>query len=341
MNRCAWLIVCGMWAAACASASGQELLTNPSFELVFPDNGGPNTAPPGWTIDEGPKVPAAPGPYRGDYNNAGVTTLPCQNYSCNAVDAADYVIWRDKLGQEFDLPNRHPNLGGPINEFDYDVWRAEFGKPSTMDLAQPSNFGHLALEDEWQVWFEPYNGTEANQETNYAHLTQTVPGTPGLKYTMTGYALFEDYFPGGVTNLNAEVSGVPTGAPFNDGPLSPTDTYFALEFLDSGGNVLAGSIEKELRADGQPSNTTWMQHTLVAVAPVGTANVRVRASMINGIYNPLPSPQVFQMSFFVESFSLTAVPGPGAGASVPEPGSITLVLLSGIAMAFRRDRNIR
>jgi hypothetical protein len=166
-----------------------------------------------------------------------------------------------------------------------------------------------------------------------------VPGTPGFEYTMTGWALFEDYFPGGVDNLNLEVAGVPTGAPFNDGPPSPTDSFFGLDFLDVNGNVLAGSIEIELKAAGQPSNTTWTQHTLVGVAPAGTVNVRVRATMTDGVYNPLPSPQVYQMSFFVDAFSLTAgPPGSGSGAgAVPEPATwILFAMALAVCVVSRR-----
>jgi hypothetical protein len=42
--------------------------------------------------------------------------------------------------------------------------------------------------------------------------------------------------------------------------------------------------------------------------------------MLDGVYNPLPSPQTFQQSFFVDDFSLTAGAGAGtASGSVPEP----------------------
>ena len=54
----------------------------------------------------------------GDYNSNGV------------VDAADYVVWRDKLGQTFVLPNRDQNNYGPISTADYSSWRANFGKTS-------------------------------------------------------------------------------------------------------------------------------------------------------------------------------------------------------------------
>jgi hypothetical protein len=60
----------------------------------------------------------------GDYNVNGV------------VDAADYVLWRDKLNQNVTLPN--DSTPGTVTQADYDVWRANFGEsgapagPSTL-----------------------------------------------------------------------------------------------------------------------------------------------------------------------------------------------------------------
>jgi hypothetical protein len=51
----------------------------------------------------------------GDYNGDGV------------VDAADYVVWRDHLGQTFALPNRDPSNTGAINQQDYTYWKGRFG----------------------------------------------------------------------------------------------------------------------------------------------------------------------------------------------------------------------
>jgi hypothetical protein len=60
----------------------------------------------GWTAILPPGV-------NGDYNNNGV------------VDAADYVIWRDHLGQNFTLPN--DTTPGTVTQADYNVWRSNFG----------------------------------------------------------------------------------------------------------------------------------------------------------------------------------------------------------------------
>jgi hypothetical protein len=53
-----------------------------------------------------------------DYNGNGV------------VDAADYTVWRDHLGQTFTLPNRDPANTGPISMADYTSWKARFGATS-------------------------------------------------------------------------------------------------------------------------------------------------------------------------------------------------------------------
>ena len=49
----------------------------------------------------------------GDYNDDSV------------VDAADYTVWRDNLGQDVTLPN--DPTPGMVTAEDYDVWRANFG----------------------------------------------------------------------------------------------------------------------------------------------------------------------------------------------------------------------
>lgn len=189
-------------------------------------------------------------------------------------------------------------------------------------LAEPAFFGHRDYTGDggngegrfWMYWFKPYIGTQQMQPDNFAHIFQDVAGTPGMRYTMTGYAAFEMFYPGAVDKLNLNTEPATNGAPFDDGLDSPTDTYFALEFLNSTGDVLAGSVEIELKANGQTGGTMdnwtdadWRQHTLSAVAPAGTVEVRVRASMIDAVGNPsLPNPQVFNMSAFVDAFSLTA-----------------------------------
>jgi hypothetical protein len=61
----------------------------------------------GWTVVTLPGV-------NGDYNDNGI------------VDAADYVIWRKRLGQSVTIPN--DASPGMVNAADYTVWRQNFGK---------------------------------------------------------------------------------------------------------------------------------------------------------------------------------------------------------------------
>jgi hypothetical protein len=54
----------------------------------------------------------------GDYNGDGI------------VNAADYTVWRDHLGQTFSLPNRDGTNSGAINAADYTFWVNHFGQHS-------------------------------------------------------------------------------------------------------------------------------------------------------------------------------------------------------------------
>ena len=60
------------------------------------------------------KYVTGPSGVNGDYNGN------------NVVDAADYVLWRDKLGTTTTLPN--DTTPGNVTQEDFTVWRANFGK---------------------------------------------------------------------------------------------------------------------------------------------------------------------------------------------------------------------
>jgi hypothetical protein len=42
------------------------------------------------------------------------------------VDAADYTIYRDSVGQST-LTNRGPGITGPVGTDDYNFWKSQFG----------------------------------------------------------------------------------------------------------------------------------------------------------------------------------------------------------------------
>jgi hypothetical protein len=70
-----------------------------------------------------------------DYNQDGV------------VNAADYTVWRDHLGQTFALPNRDPANTGPISMADYTSWQARFG--ATSGAGALSNGGAVPEPATW------------------------------------------------------------------------------------------------------------------------------------------------------------------------------------------------
>jgi hypothetical protein len=59
----------------------------------------------------------------GDYNGDEV------------VDAADYTVWRDHVGDTFDLPNRNPANTGVISTADYTWWKSHYGTPGSGGLS--------------------------------------------------------------------------------------------------------------------------------------------------------------------------------------------------------------
>jgi hypothetical protein len=140
-----------------------------------------------------------------------------------------------------------------------------------------------------------------------AHLYQDNPGTPGMKYILTGWAGAEDNWSGFVT----------PGA----------NAILAIDFL--AGAVPIGSAELDLEAAGlgDPANPglNYEQFMVMAVAPAGTTTVRARASMLDGVFYQDPG-----QAFVVDDFSLTCI---------PEPASVMLGLigmLGVVGLARRR-----
>jgi hypothetical protein len=65
------------------------------------------------------QITIVPAGVPGDYNNNGV------------VDAADYAVWRDRLGTATTLPNEVSGVTpGSVTNEDYAAWRARFGRTS-------------------------------------------------------------------------------------------------------------------------------------------------------------------------------------------------------------------
>lgn len=146
------------------------------------------------------------------------------------------------------------------------------------------------------LWYRPFEGN-IGATLVAAHLQQTVPGTPGAAYDLSAWFRFESGYAG-------------------SNPAFPTQTVLAIDFLN-GAEMLIGSAELDVDAV-QDNDSVWRQFSVNAVAPAGTAFVRARASMIDGVNSGM-NPQ----SAFVDDFIL-----------VPAPGSL-LLMLSAILLTWR------
>jgi hypothetical protein len=139
-----------------------------------------------------------------------------------------------------------------------------------------------------------------------ANLWQDVPGTPGESYDLSAWFRYEKYYSG----LN---------------PLESTQTLLAMDFLDAGMAVLDSSVlDVDTVMPTLPDGTAdgnWYQFSVSGVAPAGTAYVRARTTMVDGMFayyldgngnwvalNP--------QSAFADDFVLT-----------PEPASLVALLL--------------
>lgn len=83
----------------------------------------------------------------GDYNNDGT------------VNAADYPLWRDNLGSNFDLAGNGDETGGSagmVDDADYDLWFANFGNggqgAGAIVAAVPEPGSHLLLASALLGW---------------------------------------------------------------------------------------------------------------------------------------------------------------------------------------------
>lgn len=184
-----------------------------------------------------------------------------------------------------------------------------------------------SVAGEYGIWFRPWAAGDTSTEMVNGVVSQVVPGVPNENYTFTGWSKFEQNYAGGVTTLDFF-------SPLDPGQTgtvpSPTNTLLEMAFLDASNSVIGTPVSIDLRtARGPlPNNNTWIQHTLAGAAPAGTANVRISASMLNGVFNTNPS-----QSAFVDNFSLKGASAPSTEKLAnpnfnllpPEfPGSFTL-----------------
>jgi hypothetical protein len=160
----------------------------------------------------------------------------------------------------------------------------------------------MPAPEELGIFLRPFAGNQGtyadqNHKINYI-LSQSVPGTAGRMYTLTGHSYFggdadpatNDGYSGGVTTLD-DLSA--------SGPVpSPTQTTFELAFLDSAGAVIGTPEVRDLRPE-QMNDGMWRSHSVMGTAPAGTARVLVTAAARDMVDNT-----GFQNAY-LDNFSLT------------------------------------
>jgi len=136
------------------------------------------------------------------------------------------------------------------------------------------------------VFFKPFSGNAVDGAAT-GHLYQDVSGVAGRTYTFSGWA-------GGQANA---VAGL----------------VFAIDFFD-GSSTLISSATLDVVAAGltvpNGESFNYKPYSLQAVAPAGTATVRARVSMLDGMTNPEGGGQAIVVDDFDLSDDVREVPEP-------------------------------
>jgi hypothetical protein len=197
-------------------------------------------------------------------------------------------------------------LTGPYeDEMSSEPWAGPAPTPVTTDNSLnppfPEGCGDVSVDGDCGVFFKPFSGGGTNGAAT-GILYQDNPATPGLKYTLTGWA-------GGEANVLM------------------TDAVLAIDFLNGANSSVGGAsislLPTLLVQNGQPFN--YKQYMVMAPAPAGAVTVRASVSMIGALSNPAGGGQ----AFVVDDFTLTAT---------PEPASIGLLAFAAMPFALRRFR---
>lgn len=161
------------------------------------------------------------------------------------------------------------------------------------------------------LFFKAFQG-QAVTNTITVDFYQNNPATPGVNYTLTGWA------------------GAGAGYIGLTDPTVKSD--FHITFLDGSSNILSTTTLDLVAASpslgsGAPTSPAtgfgYHPYSLSAIAPLGTTTIQVGAIMINGYGNPAGGDQ----AFVVDAFSL-----------VPEPSVISLIGLSITGLLVLRRR---
>jgi hypothetical protein len=263
---------------------------------------------------------------------------PPADYNSNStVDAADYVSWRKRSGQTYQLPNEVENTTpGTVTQEDYTAWRARFGNTSNLGRGYP-------VHDEGRGMFYIVQNDPTFFNTDSAIAFSLFTSVDAANYCAAG--------------ANAELCSNPRGGLVmnNLGGTSPAaqiDTFDAgtlnlLQIPDASlsnwhefwititADGVTGTHTVNVYLDGSTTPTTFH----VTATSDGNAEYLNNAWLAMG----LSSSELFgsvDVDFYAYSLGvITPVAATSAFASaIPEPATCVLAFIATTIFVFRRDR---
>lgn len=237
---------------------------------------------------------ASGGAVTGDYSDNGT------------VDAADYTVWRDNLGTDFQLPNRDENNAGNVNETDYDAWKSNFGTSQADDPIQEEIDDIVAMLNDPDAYSIAFDVTvedqfpDSNPSFFIVHLAINTDGGP----TNAGDPFFQ--------NDNGEIpfTAIGSGEPV-------TVEMLLSQFVDVGGE----------------SDTNGQTLTDVGIfEDTGFLNIHLAS-------NPSIIPNGEDFEFTIDNFRIRRIVPEEASlqpSSVPEPEACFLLLFAALCLVTQR-----
>ncbi|HEY4232872.1 MAG TPA: PEP-CTERM sorting domain-containing protein, partial [Lacipirellulaceae bacterium] len=282
------------------------------------------------------------GPAPGDYNNDHV------------VNAADYTIWRDHLGQTFQLQNEGQGVTpGMVTQEDYNTWRANFGRTTGYTY----NLGG-GIDSNTLLPSSPPGGTAATTVTPhvtfdfnrvslfFANQLQAdkavMAGVDVSKQSIQTLTLFVNPANGASTILND--------------PASSTQSFNMIYYeitSTAGSLVKANWTSFDSTEGGDPIGTGWDEAGGSGANVLSEINLNTNGQKTFGIGALANLGNIFNTAmaqdlrfFFLQAdgslvrgvVKYSAAPGAGNAAAVPEPGSFCLLSAGGLLLVTYRRR---